>query len=101
MKKIFSVKYDYVNARLDRWFRRNVCEVPQSLIEKSIRKGKLKVNNKKKRVLTNFRRKIKFLFIILILQQSKTKKLKLNIELLKKNYPHHRVCLLKTMKTLL
>ena len=101
MEKIFSVKNDFVNARLDRWFRRNVCEVPQSLIEKSIRKGKIKVNNKKKRVLTSFRRKIKFLFIILILQQSKTKKLKLNIELLKKNYPHHRVCLLKTMKTLL
>jgi len=28
---------------------RNVCEVPQSLIEKSIRKGKIKVNNKKKK----------------------------------------------------
>ena len=48
MKKVFSVKYDFVNARLDRWFRRNVCEVPQSLIEKNIRKGKIKVNNKKK-----------------------------------------------------
>ena len=49
MKKIFSVKYDFVNARLDRWFRRNVCEVPQSLIEKNIRNGKIKVNNKKKK----------------------------------------------------
>ena len=68
MEKIFSVKNDFVNARLDRWFRRNVCEVPQSLIEKSIRKGKIKVNNKKKRVLTNFRKMIKFLFIILILK---------------------------------
>ena len=49
MKKIFSVKYDFVNARLDRWFRRNVCEAPQSLIEKNIRKGKIKVNNKIKK----------------------------------------------------
>jgi 23S rRNA pseudouridine955/2504/2580 synthase len=48
MKNFFSVKYDFVNARLDRWFRRNVCEAPQSLIEKNIRKGKIKVNNKKK-----------------------------------------------------
>ena len=101
MKKIFSVKNDFVNARLDRWFRRNVCEVPQSLIEKNIRKGKIKVNNKKKKVLTNFRKTIKFLFIILILKQIKTKKLKRNTELLKKNYPHHQACLLKTMKTLL
>ena len=51
MEKIFSVKNDFVNARLDRWFRRNVCEAPQSLIEKSIRKGKIKVNNKKKKEL--------------------------------------------------
>ena len=49
MKKIFSVKYDFVNTRLDRWFRRNVCEAPQSLIEKNIRNGKIKVNNKKKK----------------------------------------------------
>ena len=49
MKNFFSVKYDFVNARLDRWFRRNVCEAPQSLIEKNIRNGKIKVNNKKKK----------------------------------------------------
>jgi len=49
MEKIFSVKYDFVNMRLDRWFRRNVCEAPQSLIEKNIRKGEIKVNNKKKK----------------------------------------------------
>ena len=49
MKKVFSVKYDFVNSRLDKWFRRNVCEVPQSLIEKNIRKGNIKVNNKKKK----------------------------------------------------
>ena len=49
MEKTFSVKYDFVNMRLDRWFRKNVCEAPQSLIEKNIRKGKIKVNNKKKK----------------------------------------------------
>ena len=47
MKKIYPVNDDYINARLDRWFRRNVCGVPQSLIEKNIRKGNIKVNNKK------------------------------------------------------
>ena len=49
MEKIFSVKNDFVNSRLDKWFKRNVCEAPQSLIEKIIRKGKIKVNNKKKK----------------------------------------------------
>ena len=47
MKKIFSISEDYVNSRLDRWFKKNICHVPQSLIEKNIRKGNIKVNNKK------------------------------------------------------
>ena len=49
MKKIFSVDDDFINARLDRWFKRNVCVIPQSLIEKHIRKKKIKVNNKKEK----------------------------------------------------
>ena len=48
MENSFSIQSDFVNSRLDRWFRRNVCDVPQSLIEKNIRKGNIKVNNKKK-----------------------------------------------------
>ena len=47
MKKIHSVNNDFVNARLDKWYKRNICDVPQSLLEKNIRKGKIKVNNKK------------------------------------------------------
>ena len=49
MKKIFGVENDFINSRLDRWIRRNICEIPQSLIEKSIRKGSIKVNNTKKK----------------------------------------------------
>ena len=47
MKKIYTIKIDYVETRLDRWFRKNIGEVPQSLIEKNLRKGKIKVNHKK------------------------------------------------------
>ena len=49
MKKSFLVKSEFVNSRLDRWFRRNICDVPQSLIEKNLRKGNIRVNNKKKK----------------------------------------------------
>ena len=49
MKKNFYIKKDLINIRLDRWFKRNVCNVPQSLIEKNLRKGNIKVNNKKKK----------------------------------------------------
>ena len=47
MKKVYTIKTDYEDARLDRWFRKNISQVPQSLIEKNLRKGKIKVNNKK------------------------------------------------------
>ena len=49
MKKSFSVNNNFLNSRLDKWFRHNVCELPQSLIEKNLRRGNIKVNNKKKK----------------------------------------------------
>ena len=49
MKKIFSITDENDSSRLDRWFKRNICEVPQSLIEKNIRKGNIKVNSIKKK----------------------------------------------------
>ena len=49
MKSFFQIKSDFENSRLDRWFRKNVSDVPQSLIEKNIRKGNIKVNNTKKK----------------------------------------------------
>ena len=49
MKSIFQIKSDFENSRLDRWFRKNISDVPQSLIEKNIRKGNIKVNNSKKK----------------------------------------------------
>ena len=49
MRDTFLVKNDCINMRLDRWFRRYVGDVPQSLIEKNIRKGKIKINHKKEK----------------------------------------------------
>ena len=49
MKKEFQVDANFINSRLDRWIKKNVCNIPQSLIEKSIRKGNIKINNKKEK----------------------------------------------------
>ena len=49
MRKIHYITNDFLNTRLDRWIRKNIHNIPQSLIEKSLRKGKIKVNNKKKK----------------------------------------------------
>lgn len=45
MKKILNVTEDYHDMRIDRWVKKEILNVPQSLIEKSLRQGKIKVNN--------------------------------------------------------
>jgi len=47
MDKIFLVKKDFVNSRIDRWIKRNICQVPQGLIEKSLRNKNVTVNKLK------------------------------------------------------
>ena len=37
MSKKFIVNKDYHNSRLDKWFKQNVCQIPQSYIEKLTR----------------------------------------------------------------
>ena len=47
MKKTYNVVSTFNNMRIDRWFRNNLGNIPQGLIEKSLRSGKIKLNKKK------------------------------------------------------
>ena len=47
MPQKVTVKEDYHNSRFDRWFKANVIDLPQSLIEKILRLNKVKINRKK------------------------------------------------------
>jgi len=47
MKKSFSVETAFNDMRVDRWIRNNLGKIPQGLIEKNLRNGKIKLNNKK------------------------------------------------------
>jgi len=47
MPKSFTVDEDYNDSRLDKWFKDKIINLPHSLIEKIIRKNKIKVNKKK------------------------------------------------------
>ena len=47
MKKSFNVEPTFNGMRIDRWIRNNFGNIPQSLIEKSLRSGKIKLNKKK------------------------------------------------------
>ena len=53
MPQKVKVKKDYHNSRFDRWFKTNVIDLPQSLIQKILRLNKVKVNRKK--VKTSYR----------------------------------------------
>ena len=53
MPQKVKVKKDYHNSRFDRWFKTNIIDLPQSLIQKILRLNKIKVNRKK--VKTSYR----------------------------------------------
>ena len=47
MNKSYIVDFSYEGIRIDKWIRNNLGNVPQGLIEKSLRTGKIKLNRKK------------------------------------------------------
>ena len=47
MKKSYIVDSTYNDMRVDRWIRNYVGKIPQGLIEKNLRSGKIKINKKK------------------------------------------------------
>ena len=47
MKKLLNVDKTFNGMRLDRFLRNHFGQIPQSLIEKNLRNGKIKLNKKK------------------------------------------------------
>ena len=47
MKKTYTVEPTFNDMRLDRWIRNVLGNIPQGLIEKNLRSGKIKLNKKK------------------------------------------------------
>ena len=47
MNKSYIVDSTYEGTRIDKWIRNNLGKVPQGLIERSLRAGKIKLNKKK------------------------------------------------------
>ena len=88
MKKSYIVDSTCNDMRLDRWLRLKIGKIPQGLIEKYIRTGKIKLN--KKKVKSSFKVKTKDEINIFniqfkeIIQQEKIKFLPSN-EIIKSN----------------
>ena len=51
----FTIDANYANTRIDKWLKLNTQKFPQSFVEKLLRSGKIKVNNKIKSVSENYR----------------------------------------------
>jgi len=47
MPEVIKIDNLSIGLRIDKWIKINLTKIPQSLIEKDLRKGKIKVNNKK------------------------------------------------------
>tara|TARA_Y100000590_G_scaffold461053_1_gene621769 strand:- start:1321 stop:2232 length:912 start_codon:yes stop_codon:yes gene_type:complete len=47
MKKTYNVESTFNEMRIDRWLRNQFGQIPQGLIEKNLRNGKIKLNKKK------------------------------------------------------
>ncbi len=47
MLRSFNIDIESIDLRLDKWIKINIGKIPQSLIEKDLRKGNIKLNDKK------------------------------------------------------
>ena len=69
MKKLINVDKTYNDMRIDRFLRNRLGQIPQSLIEKNLRNGKIKLNKKKLKVQQKLKPMIKLNFTILKLKK--------------------------------
>mgnify|MGYP000672197213 CR=1 FL=1 len=89
MNKSFKIDSSSINMRIDRWIRNNIGKIPQSLVEKNLRIGKIKLNKKKVKSSVKLKLNDEINFLILNLKKNTFPK-KLNINL--------QIRLLKKMK---
>jgi 23S rRNA pseudouridine955/2504/2580 synthase len=74
MKKTYTVESTFNDMRLDRWIRNVLGNIPQGLIEKNLRSGKIKLNKKKLKVPQKLKLMIKLIYLILSLRRQFYKK---------------------------
>ena len=58
MKKSYTVDSTCNDMRIDRWTRLKIGKIPQGLIEKYLRSGKIKINKKKLKVQPKLKQRI-------------------------------------------
>ena len=94
MLKSFIIDNSSIDMRLDRWIRDKIGKIPQGLIEKDLRKGNIKLNNKKAKGSAKLRLNDRVDFFRFHYQINSIKEKK-NLFRLKKFYLKMKVILLK------
>ena len=74
MKKSYTVDSTCNDMRIDRWTRLKIGKIPQGLIEKYLRSGKIKINKKKLKVQPKLKQTILYIFLTWILKKRLFKK---------------------------
>ena len=64
MKKLINVDKSFNDMRIDRFIRNHLGKIPQGLIEKNLRNGKLKLNQKKVKSSQKLKLVTNLIFII-------------------------------------
>ena len=64
MKKSYTVDSTCNDMRIDRWTRLKIGKIPQGLIEKYLRSGKIKINKKKLKVQLKLKLTMLSIFLI-------------------------------------
>ena len=77
MIKTFTVEEQFSDMRIDRYIKKAIKDIPQGLIEKSLRNGKIKLNNKKVKSSQRVKIKDKLIFYNLDFHESVSKNKKL------------------------
>ena len=83
MKKSYIVDSTCKDMRIDRWIRLKIGKIPQGLIEKYLRSGKIKLNKKKIKSSQKIRTKDNIDLFNIVFKETTIQK-KLNLNLLKK-----------------
>ena len=76
MNKSYIVDSSSIDMRIDRWIKITIGNVPQSLIEKSLRNGKIKLNKKKVKSSTKLSQSDKIYFYNFQFKENKKQKKK-------------------------
>tara|TARA_B100000686_G_scaffold167754_1_gene175178 strand:- start:619 stop:1533 length:915 start_codon:yes stop_codon:yes gene_type:complete len=74
MKKTYNVEKTFSGMRVDRWIKNVIKKIPQSLIEKNLRKGIIKLNGKKVKSSYKIKENDQIVFYNLELKDLKAKK---------------------------